>query len=283
MSAASATPKIWRVLINPKLWDLDRFMMEWTPGTLIHQSKGALPMVNVPARGDTVVYVSSMAIVMRGTVISDGFQTGTSHQECPYNRVSASGTRPHAETPLYADIRIDDVYLDIPALQSGQATWARVDNKEHWSPVLASLATLTPPSLPVTAFNVAEVAPAPAPVPNVVEVADPIPIVIDDKDRRIAELERKVTLLTEAVTMFLVMKSATEHYAVTRAEAAIASIHTHGFPVAPVCLPTGPSFQLCGWGTASSTTTSMAEWADAMEELQTNTVKTDMLLTALTE
>lgn len=133
-------------------------MLEWSPGTLIHQSKGALPMVNVPARGDTVVYVSSMVIVMRGTVISDGFQTGTSHQECPYNRVSASGTRPHAETPLYADIRIDDVYLDIPALQSGQATWARVDNKEHWSPVLASLATLTPPLPPSPVVEAATVA-----------------------------------------------------------------------------------------------------------------------------
>jgi hypothetical protein len=149
MSAATATPKTWRVVINTTFWDLDRFMLEWSPGTIIHQSKGALPMVRVPARGDTVVYVSSMAIVMRGTVISDGFLEGTAHQEDPYIRVTTSGTRSYyTETPLYADIQIDNVYLDLPALRSGQATWALVSDKDHWSPTLAALATLTPPPPP---------------------------------------------------------------------------------------------------------------------------------------
>ena len=132
----------------------------------------------------------------------------------------------------------------------------------------------------VAGWNLAEVAPsAPTGGLNIAEVAP----VTDDKDRRIAELERKVALLTEAVTMFLAMKSATEHYAVTRAEEAIPNHRTHGFPVTPTCLPTGPSFQLCGWGTPSSTTTSRAEWYAAMEELQTATVKTDTLLASLTE
>jgi len=147
MSAATATPKTWRVVINPKLWDLDRFMMEWKPGTLIHQSKGAFPMVNDPARGDIVVYVTSSAIVMpgkgryraivmRGTVVSDGFLEGTAHQEDPYIRDTTSGTRPHTETPLYADIQIDDVYLDIAAPPPGPPTWALVSDKDRWRPTL---------------------------------------------------------------------------------------------------------------------------------------------------
>ena len=147
MSAATATPKTWRVVINPKLWDLDRFMMEWKPGTLIHQSKGAFPMVNDPARGDIVVYMTSReivtpgrgrhrAIVMRGTVVSDGFLEGTAHQEDPYIRDTTSGTRPHTETPLYADIRIDDVYLDIVAPLPGPPTWALVSDKDSWRPTL---------------------------------------------------------------------------------------------------------------------------------------------------
>jgi hypothetical protein len=181
-----------------------------------------------------------------------------------------------------------------PAPQSGQATWARVDNKEHWSPVLASLATLTPPSLPVTAFNVAEVAPAPAPVPNVVEVADPIPIVIDDKDRRIAELERKVSLLTEAVVSLLAMKSEVEHSTLSRCEAAAAAADAHGTfsgKGGSLCRPAGASFSAGQWGMAGpkpivldgDAARAKADWTEALEELQATTVKTDSLIAALKE
>jgi len=144
-----------------------------------------------------------------------------------------------------------------------------------------------PPVLPVspiafpvsTGWNLAELAPVPAALPNVAEVADPIPPVTTDKDRRIAELERKVELLTEAVVSLLEMKSRGEHFALTKQEEALTS-----FP-----LRTGQTVNL--WGKPSFlvpcdyiTGTSDKSVCEAdVTELQTATVKTDSLLTALTE
>ena len=149
--------------------------------------------------------------------------------------------------------------------------------------------------------NVVEVAtalPVAIPIfPNVVEVLEEEPAVApvaDDKDRRIADLERKVALLTEAVVSFLAMKSEVEHATLSRCEAALPSYDAHGTfsqKGGSLCRPTGASFTCLGWGMASpppivtdgDAARAKAEWMDAFEELQATTVKTDTLIAALKE
>ena len=135
------------------------------------------------------------------------------------------------------------------------------------------------------ALNVAEVAPAPvicvpeeAPAPRMaLNVAEVAPAAPTDAERIVA-LERRVALLTEAVVSLLEMKSRGEHDALTRQEGALSL-----FP-----LRTGQTVNLwgskatiglpCDWQTGTSDK-SVCE--AAVTALQTATVKTDSLLTAL--
>ena len=135
--------------------------------------------------------------------------------------------------------------------------------------------------LPVAAPmpNVVEMGPADDDPPNVVEMG-PVAPAVDPKDARIAALERKVELLTEAVVSLLAMKSEAEHTSISCVE----KIRT-SFPAIPVALPRGPSLAIRTWPGPSSGkgTTDKAEWDAAFEELQMESVKTDTLIAALTE
>ena len=105
----------------------------------------------------------------------------------------------------------------------------------------------------------------------------------DTGHRRIAELEHKVHLLTEAATMLLGMKAEAEHIALKRAEANLAN-----FPLREGCVahkpPTHVAFTApMGWGENLQTegTRSKEHYLIALGELESNTTKTDTLLAAL--
>jgi hypothetical protein len=104
---------------------------------------------------------------------------------------------------------------------------------------------------------------------------------VTDLEARVAALERKNTLLTEAVTMLLGMKTAAEHVAITRAEPAVERVDAGVLMLLP---PTHVSFAApLGYGVDlhGKPATSRAEWMSAFEELQANATKTDSLLAAL--
>ena len=101
---------------------------------------------------------------------------------------------------------------------------------------------------------------------------------------RIAELEQRVALLTEAVTMLLGMKADAEHFAITRTEAVLervpAMLASGGgghFPPPRVHFWAGPSYT----PTTTATSSCLEDYTTALEELQANATKTDSLLAAL--
>lgn len=113
----------WRVLINPKLWDLDGFRRDWVACATIAQSKGSAAMATLPAVGDRVLFVVKGHIVMTGTVTA-GFQTGTAHQTDAYNR---GPVRAHAEPQMFATIEVVDAQPEpTPIAWKGQRTWIRL-------------------------------------------------------------------------------------------------------------------------------------------------------------
>ena len=116
----------WRVMLSSKLWDQAAYERNWLSQPEVRtlaQSKGTARMVHCPKLGDSVSFVLKGGIVMRGIMVSDGFQTGTEHQEHSCNR---GLERAHAEHPEFASVRITEI-LKVPEeiRKSGQRTWAR--------------------------------------------------------------------------------------------------------------------------------------------------------------
>ncbi len=113
----------WRVMLSSKRWDQDKFVEMFDPETTyLAQSKGQCRMINLPRRGDNVVFVLKGKIVMKGFVDSDGFQTGTAHQNHSCN---IGQNRIHAVPEEYAMVRITDVKLSQEIRKTGQRTWAK--------------------------------------------------------------------------------------------------------------------------------------------------------------
>ena len=116
---------IWRVNLNPKLWDQSQFEALWHERydmRTFAQSKGRCRMKIVPVKGDVVMFVWKKNIVMKGIVQNDGFITNTYHQEHPCNR---GPVRAHAEHPEFTWVTITEVGLHIPFTFNGQRTWAK--------------------------------------------------------------------------------------------------------------------------------------------------------------
>ena len=115
----------WRVMLSSKLWNQDKFVEMFNPEipetTYLAQSKGQCRMVKLPQRGDSVVFVRKGKIVMKGFVDSDGFQTGTAHQNHSCN---TGQNRAHAALEEYAMVRITDVKPSQEIRKTGQRTWA---------------------------------------------------------------------------------------------------------------------------------------------------------------
>ncbi len=115
----------WRVMLNSTLWKQDDFEKKWMKGErpLLAQSRGNARMVALPQRDDTVDFVYKGQVRMRGTVASDGFVTGTAHQNDDCN---SGEVRPHAELNQFAWIRINDVLAEPIAVPfTGQRTWLK--------------------------------------------------------------------------------------------------------------------------------------------------------------
>lgn len=119
----------WRVLINAKKWDQDKFEQQIAAGkpetSILFQSKGAAPMKAVPAVGDTVEFHLCgrgkglpWVKVMSG-IVTAPFQAGIHHQEHSCNIGAA---RPHAEVEEYAIIKVKVIPRE-PVANSGQRTW----------------------------------------------------------------------------------------------------------------------------------------------------------------
>ncbi len=117
----------WRVMLNAALWNQEEFARKWEKGErpMLAQSRGNARMVALPQRGDSVDFVLKGKIRMRGTVASDGFVTGTAHQNDDCNSGEA---RPHAELNQFAWVLINEVVSEPVARAvpfTGQRTWLK--------------------------------------------------------------------------------------------------------------------------------------------------------------
>lgn len=117
----------WRVLLSPKLWDQKAYVALWNENPkerVLYQSKGGRTMKVCPQEGDHVSFVFQGYVVMRGVVLSNGFERGLEHQTHVCNKGSE---RTHAEHPEYARVNITELCEGGEKVRrTGQATWARV-------------------------------------------------------------------------------------------------------------------------------------------------------------
>lgn len=123
-------------MLSAKLWNQADYEKKWREQPEVRylaQSKGKCKMIVCPNKGDEVLFVLNKRICMRGTVVSDGFLTGTEHQE---HSCHTGNCRPHTEPNVFARVLIRDEPRteEIPDAGytrkgpwKGQRTWARVD------------------------------------------------------------------------------------------------------------------------------------------------------------
>jgi hypothetical protein len=111
---------VWRVLINPTLWNLAKFRDEWTPSARIAQAKGKCAMKRVPRKGDLVKFVVKGFVLMTGIVETDGFRFGdeVALDECNV------GAAPHREVNAYTWIKAIRFCTPEAIEWKGQRTWA---------------------------------------------------------------------------------------------------------------------------------------------------------------
>ena len=116
----------WRVLLNPKYWNQVKYERDFATRPEVHylsQSKGGRRMISCPQKGDIVLFVIKGKIRMRGIMESNGFETGTCHQEHSCN----TGTiRPHEFVEEYARVKIIEVGLSDDIDFFGQHTWHKL-------------------------------------------------------------------------------------------------------------------------------------------------------------
>lgn len=136
---ATSRPNVttWRVLINPKNWDQQKFADEWNGSRPeqkekgFPQTKGCAKMKTVPRKNDRVNFVISGKIVMRGYVDTDGFLEGDAHKDehsCVNSCVKGTlRERPWDHVNEYLGVKIDEI-LKVPELirRTGQRTWAKM-------------------------------------------------------------------------------------------------------------------------------------------------------------
>ena len=121
----------WRVMLSAKLWrqhtignkkGYEDLWHEMPQEKFIAQSKGAARMVELPKKDDKIAFVYKGEIVMKGIVLSEGFEQGDMHTRHSCNE----GThRPHADNLQFARIEVKEVGLHIPIKPTGQRTWLK--------------------------------------------------------------------------------------------------------------------------------------------------------------
>ena len=120
---------IWRVMLNQSLWNQNKFRLDFLrcPEEVcrIPQSKGRCRMISCPKKGDIVKFVLNGKIVMTGIVDSNGFETGTSHQDDIYNK---GKLRPHSTPTEFVWIIIKEVGLSENIRHTGQRTWVKISD-----------------------------------------------------------------------------------------------------------------------------------------------------------
>ena len=117
---------IWRVMLSPKLWSQTAYEHMWMTdpsARVFAQSKGRAVMRICPSKDDEVWFVLRGHVVMKGTVVSDGFVEGDAHRSHPCN---IGSIRTHAEPTEYATVNITAVGLSDAIAPSGQRTWVQV-------------------------------------------------------------------------------------------------------------------------------------------------------------
>lgn len=116
----------WRVMLSVKLWNQAKYEEQWRAlpeCKRIAQSKGRAKMVILPEKGDTVKFILQGRVVMKGTIESDGFISGTAHREHSCN---TGDSRPHSEVDEFAWVQISEIGLSEPVSKSGQRTWLKL-------------------------------------------------------------------------------------------------------------------------------------------------------------
>jgi len=122
-------------MLSADLWNQAAYEKKWKeqPETrYLAQSKGGGKMAILPKKGDKVLFVLRGQIRMKGIIISEGFLTGTEHQEHSCN---TGDSRPHAETKEFTRIHIQEEPCCEEICDSewkrkgpwkGQKTWVRI-------------------------------------------------------------------------------------------------------------------------------------------------------------
>ena len=118
---------VWRVLINPTLWNLAKFRDEWTPSARIAQAKGKCAMKQVPMKGDLVKFVVKGFVLMTGIVETDGFRCGDEVvlDECNL------GVASHREVKAYTWVKAIRFCAPEAIEWKGQRTWAVLPSKRR--------------------------------------------------------------------------------------------------------------------------------------------------------
>ena len=111
-------------MLNSSLWNQTKYEEDFLRRPEVRriaQSKGRCKMVNCPKKGDLASFVLKGKVVMRGVVESDGFTSGTDHQEHSCN---VGSVRSHTTPSEFAWVRITEVGLSEDIRSTGQRTWA---------------------------------------------------------------------------------------------------------------------------------------------------------------
>lgn len=131
MEASRTNVTTWRVLINGKNWDQQKYEDEWRNGPHpeqkgFAQTKGRAKMAVVPRKNDRVNFVISGKIVMRGYVEDDGFLIGDAHKDEHSCVKGLLRDRPWDHVNEFLWVTIEEVGLSIPIKRTGQRTWAKM-------------------------------------------------------------------------------------------------------------------------------------------------------------
>ena len=120
---------VWRVLINPKLWDVEAFRASGS--TCIAQAKGKCKMKRVPQKGDTVKFVVKGSVIMIGTVSVNGFRHG---EEVILDECNL-GVAPHRSVDEYTWVNDVTFCPPTPIKWRGQRTWSVLPKRLVRAPV----------------------------------------------------------------------------------------------------------------------------------------------------
>ena len=116
----------WRVMLNNSRWNQNKYEEDFMLRPEVRrlpQSKGNRRMVLCPKKGDVASFVLNKKVVMKGIVESDGFETGTDHQQHSCN---IGETRPHSIPTDFVWIRITEIGLSEDIPWKGQGTWVNM-------------------------------------------------------------------------------------------------------------------------------------------------------------